>query len=138
MQLKVKELLTISGSIAALQGAKVEVHTAFKLRKFIKAAVAEINEIDEARRDLIKQYGALVPKSGGQYRVTDENSKVYDEAWEKMLAEEVTLPMITVKVSTLANAGLTMGDIANLDFILDQQDEGTVISDLPTGKDLPN
>jgi len=55
-----------------------------------------------------------------------------------MLAEEVTLPTITVKVSTLANAGLTMGDIANLDFILDQQDEGTVISDLPTGKDLPN
>lgn len=122
--IKVKQLLNIAGTINALMGAKVEVHTAFKLRKFIAEAVTELQAIDEARQNLVKKYGEILPNSGGQFRVKDEHAEEFSKEWEKLVSEDVVLPNIVIRVSSLEKASLTMGDIANLDFILDQEDTG--------------
>lgn len=118
-----KEFSQIAGSISALLGARLDVYAAFKIRKFAKAAMEELRELEETRLKLIKQYGEIMP-DGENFKVSPERKEQFDAEWEKILSEEIVLPNVEppIKVRDLEKANMSVIDIVNLDFLLDQDD----------------
>lgn len=121
MKLSMKTLNQIKGSLARLLTAQnIPVRVSYRAAKFAKAVDRKIRDLEEMRIGLVKKYGEK--DADGNYQVTDEHDAEFQKVFEEMLSEEFEVPDVKIKVDDLANAGLTMLDIANLDFILSEID----------------
>jgi hypothetical protein len=118
-----KEFIKISGSIGALMGARVDVFAVYKIRKFIAEAKEHLAALEEARIGLVKKHGVPADDQGN-FKVEPDKIDGFNTEWDKVLAEDVVLPNVTIKIRDLDKAGLTVNDIVNLDFMLDQEDDG--------------
>ena len=121
-QIKLKEFVEKGNSIGALLGAKIDPYAAFRLRKFLKVAIDELTEIEKTRQELVKKYGT--EQKDGNFQVQPEQMDAFGVEWDKILDEEIVLPNVVVKIRELEKANLSTADIMNLDFILDQEDDG--------------
>jgi hypothetical protein len=120
MQITLKQLDAIKSSIARLLTAPgVPVRAAYRAAKFSKAIQKEIIELEEMRNDLVKKYGKETEEG---LRVEPKYEETFQKEYDIMLDEMVTFPDIKICVDDLASAGLSMLDIANLDFMLVEVD----------------
>ena len=120
MKIQLKALNEIKGSLAKLVTAQgVPGRVCYRATKFSKKVTAELSSLEEVRGELVKKFGE---KMGERVIVTEKNGDAFLEAFEQVLQEEIELPDIKFKAADLENAGLTMLDYANLDFMIVDED----------------
>lgn len=154
-QITVKELVEKQESILfLLNGQKIDPYANYRLRKFLAEARDKILAIEKHHNELVEQFGVEKEAGSGRWEVPPERMKEFTAEKDKILAEIVTLPNVTIKIRDIAGAtspvvcgrcnnqiirGLTGADILNLDFILDQEDDSQAskIVQLP-GAGKPN
>lgn len=121
MKIQLKQLDEIKVSLSKLLTAPgVPARVAYRAAKFSKAIAKEIEEMEEARVELVKKYGKDDGK--GNFSVTTENQDTFKEQYDEVLKEEIELPDVQLKIDDLEKSGLTMLDIANLAFLLSETD----------------
>lgn len=121
MKTTVKHLDEIKQTLSKLLTASgIPVRVAYRATKFSKFVQKEVTELEEQRLALVRKYGK--EDGHGGVRVMPDQEEAFKLDYEQVLEEEVELPEIKIKVDDLANAGLTMLDIANLDFMLVEVD----------------
>jgi hypothetical protein len=100
MKIKAKELFENRESYLRLAGVVLDIVTAFRIRKFIKAVAEEITEIGEARNKLIKKYGV---KKDDKWNVPEDSDGYANFVKEQddLYAQEIELPDIKVKLTDL-------------------------------------
>jgi hypothetical protein len=119
--MQVRELEQIKGSLAKLVTANVPARAAYRAAKFTRVIAKEIQSLEDARVQLILKYGK--PNGDGTSTVLSQNLEKFREEFEQLLNEEIEVPAITLEVSDLENAGLTMLDFANLDFMISESEK---------------
>lgn len=101
------EVWKIQQAIAALLGMRFEPAVSFRIRKFTAAVKDTVAGLEEARQDLVKRYGS--PDTNGRTAIQDpQKLAAFNEAWTKLLQEEVELPDITITVEELTRAKLVI------------------------------
>lgn len=129
MEFTGKQFQEMSNSLGNLITSKLDAYTTFRIRKFAKAVLDELKAKEEARTALVEKYG--VELAPGQKQVMPDRLQEFNDEWEKIVAEPVILPNVTIKIRELERAGLSVMDIVNLDPFLDQDDDSTMTKVIP-------
>lgn len=116
-----KQLTDIQGSLVALLAAKLDVRTSYRLTKFSKKVKAELTDLEEARQKLVKEMGEMDPdRNDGNLRVKPALLQEFNERMEEIKKEEVEIPVMKVKLADIEKANMSVIDIANLDFMIEE------------------
>jgi hypothetical protein len=113
-----KELQSINSSINALLNCKLPARESYRVTKLSKKLIAEQNHLFDARETLIKKYGE--PNGAGGLKVKDENVLMFNNELDELLKESVEFPVMKIKLSVIEKYDLTVADIANLDFMIEE------------------
>jgi hypothetical protein len=115
--MQLKELNAAKGSISKLLVAeRVPARVCYRATKFSKKVMAELTALEEQRMALVEKYGVL-----NQTQESPE-LEMFRNDFKQLLEEEVELPDIVIALGDIENAGLTMLDFANLDFMIQESD----------------
>lgn len=136
IKLSNKQIFDIRISLLKLAGSTLDIVTAFKLRKFIKAITGEIKDLSDTHIELLKRHGAIKLGKPGEesYHLSEDDERYPDfkKEWDEVLSEETDLPSVKIKLEDLQvvieepegdkpakrRNILTNMDIANLDFLI--------------------
>lgn len=118
MKFTLKQLNEVWPSVEKLMQSKLDVVVSFRIKGFSKAITVEMRDFIEARDKLIKQYGK--PVEGTRFQVITENAIAYGAAIDDLLKQETDeIPSAKLTLEEVKNSELTVGDIANLDFLFE-------------------
>ncbi len=86
--------------------------------KFVNKIKDEYKIVDEARQDLIKQYGK--ENEDKSFNVLPENMEVFMKEFAELLEAEVDLNIPNLNVEYLEGRNLSVDDFTALDFAINQ------------------
>jgi len=117
--MKLSELNAVKESLAKLlQAPGIPVKAAYRAVKFSKAVAKEIKDLEEERIKLVRKYG--VADSAGNVAVPALRLVGFNEEFDELLDEDVDIPATKINIEDVKSAGLTMLDVANLDFLFEE------------------
>lgn len=137
MKVSLKQIVKMSHTVQKLNGLPVQAGIVFKLRKFVKAFMAEFETYEETRIDLVKKYGEK--KEDGTFSVKDENDAQFQDELKGLQKQEIDLPNVSMKLSDLKKCFvpddakpdelkhperfLVMNDLTNLESMMNIEDD---------------
>lgn len=117
--LSLKELVDIRDSLGRLLNAPLKIRASYRATKFSKKIVKELEDLDKARKELIIRYGERMD-ADGNFKVKKENTEAFQKEYDSLLEETVELPVMKLTLEEIEVAGLTMLDVANLEFMIEE------------------
>jgi len=118
---KVRDLVQIKESLSQLLNSRLSVKTSYRIVKFSKRVIKELDDVEKARIEYINANG--VKNAKGEMEVPPEKVAEFREQMDEVLDEVVDIPVMKVNVGELEGSALTVGDIANLDFLIQEGEE---------------
>lgn len=116
MTLELSQLNRIKQSLSRLLTTEnIPARVCYRATKFSKRVADAIEELEEQRIKLVKKYGSL---HGEALRVDPKNQEKFEAEFGALLTETIELPDISIALSDLEKANLSMIDYANLDFLI--------------------
>lgn len=123
-----KELKDIQDSLARILDARLPARVGYRMTKFSKRVIEELQDMINARDKIIKKLGER--KEDGNWKVKPENLAKFQDELEELWKEEIELPFMKIKISEIENVRddrgqpvLSMLDIANLEFMIEDPPE---------------
>lgn len=122
MKITLKELRQQSNGIRKLADTRtIDIYTKFRLRKFIRPAVQELNDLEEARQALVRSHAR--PDATGNIVVGPKELPGFTKEFDKLLTEEVDLPNPPkVPLSQLEEADMSVMEISDLEFLIEDDE----------------
>lgn len=112
-----KELKRLEPALNAFLGSRIDSQVTFRVRRYAKQLKDQLDLMEEIRQELIAKYGARM--SNGEMTVKPDNIEQYFADYGKMMNETVTLRVRSVTEEEMAKAGLSVGHVALLDFMIE-------------------
>jgi len=117
-RIKVRELIEMQVSLNKLVTCEtLGAGVSFRLLGFAKSLMKEMRDYEEVRLKLVAKY-AGDPKNGRR-EVLPQNIEVFNEEMKPLLEEEADIPEVKIKLNELERANLSPMDMANLDFLIE-------------------
>lgn len=130
-----KELLEKKAAIhLVIKSRSFNIYVAHRLRKFAEAASREIQELEDTRIKLIKQYGLYTE---GVLRVKPENEEVFESEWKEAASDTVVLPNVKLTLKEIESAKPSAEDLACLDFMLKDEPVREAAEEVSEAKPAP-
>lgn len=118
MQFTHKHLKEIEPTLVKILNAKIPCQAGFRLVRFSNALIKVMREIEETRSAMIKLHGEQ--NEDGTFEIKNPKKvKEFGVAWKQHMDETVELEVRKVKLSELAEAGMTLVDFAALEFMIE-------------------
>jgi hypothetical protein len=118
--LKLLTLINAKPALDVLVAAKLPVKTAWKLARLLPKIDAELKAFDTARVSLAKEHGKLA-EDGQQYLFeTPEAIAAMNAGLDAIVQEDIDLACPKFKVEDLGDIEMTAGQLAALDFLLEE------------------
>ena len=112
------ELNEKMGSLNALLQSKLPIRASYRISKLSKKIAAEQKHLIDARNDLVKKHGEEDER--GNYSVQPSAIKAFTQEWDALMKETVEFPIMKVTLEEIKDAQLMVGDVANLDFLIEE------------------
>ena len=114
----IRQLKEIEPSLSRLLDAKLDIKVSYRITKFTKKVLKELMDVERARQKYVQDHGIVID---GRRQVPPLGVEEFQKAMDALLDEEVEIPVMKVKLEELAPGNLTVADVANLDFIIEDQ-----------------
>lgn len=117
MKLKAREIYEMAGAINTLSQEKTTMPTAFYIAKNTKLIKEEANSIEEARNNLVVQFGekksdgALNTNEDGMVKIDDLNLAAFNEQLSKLFDAEIDIDIKKIPLSALDKINIPISTI---------------------------
>jgi hypothetical protein len=119
---RISDLWQLDQPMSKLSVMAMPAKTAYWISKLAKALDKELTDAKKTHYELVKRYGEEVPKSPGNYKVSEGNSEVFEkEANEFQSIEIEVLGVRLIDFDEISQLQLTPTDLLKLDPIMTNQ-----------------
>lgn len=94
----------------------MDISTAYRLAKFLKAVATELQTMEELRIKLVERFG--VTMEDGAVKVCDANIPDFHHEYTLLAETTVSIPFAPIPVSKLGSVGLAPRDLIMIEKIL--------------------
>ena len=121
MKLTLAEIRWMQRGLSTITQISLPIRLSYRLSKLLNFCNEEMVNVEKAREELIKKYGAEVTDKPGELQVSPENETKFREEFAQLLLEEVETDFTPIKISEFGeDIKITPAELASLSKILEE------------------
>ncbi|MEW6096617.1 MAG: hypothetical protein AB1567_08840 [bacterium] len=122
-QMTFKELKNMESSLAKIILQELPFKLSYRLSKLAKSVKQNLDDLSELLIPLGKKYGDITEQGSYEIRKDPENLEKYFADLNEILNIEVEITYIPISLQEMENLKLTSLDLANLDWLIEEDDD---------------
>lgn len=125
ISITLEQLVNSTDGLKGLSQKTLKARPAYAIAKILKAAEAEITSFNDARMNLIKQYGEkdetgeLKSDENGNVHIPSEVLADFNKELQELLATEIEINANKIRIDDIGDVEFTAAEMAQLDDFIE-------------------